>query len=115
MAKDWDYAQMSHAASLAGGPEKWLELIKSEEFTKGVAKGTSEMKGKMAPWLVVAAGIGVGGTLLIQKANEWARNRKEEKEQSAKRAAEAEAMLISHLKNESEIPEQEEVIDPIEE
>ena len=107
MAKDWDYAKMSHEASLAGGPEKWLELTKSEEFAKGVAKGMS----KMAPWLVVATGIGVGGTLLVQKANEWAQKRKELKKQSAKDAMVAEAMLISHLKNENDTPTQEVTID----
>lgn len=28
MSKEWDYAKMSHEASLAGGPEKWIEIIK---------------------------------------------------------------------------------------
>lgn len=93
MAKDWPYAKLTKAASLAGGPEKWVELIKREEF----AKGAGAMKKKMAPWIVVATGVGVAGTLLIQKTTKWLENRKAAKEESATIAAEAEAMLISEL------------------
>lgn len=102
MAKDWPYAKLTKAASLAGGPEKLVELIKSEEF----AKGANAMKKKMAPWMVVATGVGIAGTLLIQKTNKWLENRKVEKTEASAIAAEAEAMLISELQK-AEKSEQE--------
>lgn len=105
MAKDWDYAQMAHTASLAGGPEKWVELMKNEEF----AKGASEMKGKMAPWIFIATGFGVAGTLLFQKAHKWFVDRKEKRQCSAETAAEAEAMLISRLKEDEAVKDSEEL------
>ena len=98
MAKDWNYAQMSHAASLAGGPEKWVELIKSEEFAKGVAEGASDAKEKMAPWILIATGVGIAGTLIFQKTYKWIVGHKEGRQCSAEIAAEAESMLISGLK-----------------
>ena len=94
MAKDWDYAQMTHEASLAGGPEKWVELIKDEAF----ANGMSEMKGKMAPLLAVAAGLGAGGMLLIQAIQKRVAKRKEEKCKSAELAEKAEARLVDKLR-----------------
>lgn len=114
MATDWDYAQMSHTASLAGGPEKWVELIKNEAFSNGITKGIRETKGKLAPWIVVAAGVGVVGTLLAQQTYEWVMNRKEEKQLSVERATDAEAMLISSLTNEAEAVEKGKDLDSME-
>ena len=53
MAKNWSYAKLSKDAKAAGGPEKYVEMLKLD------SKGAGKLE--MLPWLGVAA---VGSSLL---------------------------------------------------
>ena len=53
MAQKWDYAELSKAAKMAGGPEKYVEMLESASEDAG--------KMEMLPWIGVAA---VGASLL---------------------------------------------------
>ena len=53
MAQNWDYAELSKAAKVAGGPEKYVEMLELASKEAG--------KIEMLPWLGVAA---VGASLL---------------------------------------------------
>ena len=53
MAQKWDYAELSKAAKMAGGPEKYVEMLESASKDAG--------KMEMLPWIGVAA---VGASLL---------------------------------------------------
>ena len=50
----WNYAELSKAAKLAGGPEKYVEGLINGSKALGRSAGRSEM----VPWLFVACGIG---------------------------------------------------------
>lgn len=53
MVQNWDYAELSKAAKVAGGPEKYVEMLELASKEAG--------KMEMLPWLGVAA---VGASLL---------------------------------------------------
>lgn len=53
MAQNWDYAELSKAAKVAGGPEKYVEMLERASRDAG--------KMEMLPWVGVAA---VGASLL---------------------------------------------------
>ena len=53
MAQNWDYAELSKVAKAAGGPEKYVELLKQASKDAG--------KMEMLPWIGAAA---VGASLL---------------------------------------------------
>ena len=53
MAQNWDYAELSKAAKVAGGPEKYVEML---ELT---SKDAGKME--MLPWIGAAA---VGASLV---------------------------------------------------
>lgn len=53
MAQNWDYAELSKDAKVAGGPEKYVEMLELASKEAG--------KMEMLPWLGVAA---VGASLL---------------------------------------------------
>ena len=57
MAQDWDYAELSKAAKVAGGPEKYVEMLERASRDAG--------KMDMLPWVGVAA---VGASLLTVAA-----------------------------------------------
>ena len=53
MAQKWDYAELSKVAKMAGGPEKYVEMLESASKDAG--------KMEILPWIGVAA---VGASLL---------------------------------------------------
>ena len=57
MAQNWDYAELSKAAKVAGGPEKYVEMLERASRDAG--------KMEMLPWVGVAA---VGASLLTVTA-----------------------------------------------
>ena len=57
MEQNWDYAELSKAAKMAGGPEKYVEMLERESRDVG--------KMEMLPWVGVAA---VGASLLTVAA-----------------------------------------------
>ena len=57
MAQIWDYAELSKAAKVAGGPEKYVEMLERASRDAG--------KMEMLPWVGVAA---VGASLLTVAA-----------------------------------------------
>lgn len=56
MKKKWDYAELSKAAKMAGGPEKYVEEL--------VSKSKEVGKMAMLPWI----GVAVVGTSLFTAA-----------------------------------------------
>lgn len=120
MGKDWDYAKLSEKAAEMGGADNLLEIvnnldfIKKVEFEKGIAKGSSDTAGKMAPWFAVVGVLCVGGTLLVQEIQKKVAKKKEERRISAELAAEAEARLIDKL-NQGEKAESAELASTLEE
>ena len=57
MAQNWDYAELSKSAKVAGGPEKYVEMLERASRDAG--------KMEMLPWVGVAA---VGASLLTVAA-----------------------------------------------
>ena len=57
MAQNWDYAELSKAAKVAGGQEKYVEMLERASRDAG--------KMEMLPWVGVAA---VGASLLTVAA-----------------------------------------------
>lgn len=57
MAQNWDYAELSKAAKVVGGPEKYVEMLERASRDAG--------KMEMLPWVGVAA---VGASLLTVAA-----------------------------------------------
>lgn len=53
MAQNWDYAELSKASKMAGGPEKYVAMLETASRDSG--------KMEMLPWIGVAA---VGASLL---------------------------------------------------
>ena len=94
MSKEWDYAKMSEIAAKNGGPKKWLEIIKSNSYSKGAA----DMKNSLIlPLLGLGIGIGVAGVLATQKIINWVRENKEQKVISEVEAKQAEKYLLEEL------------------
>ena len=56
MARDWDYAELSKAARVAGGPEKYVDMLEQASKYEG--------KMEMLPWL----GAAIVGTSLLTAA-----------------------------------------------
>lgn len=50
MSKDWSYAKMAQDAANAGGPDKWLEVIKKAAYDAGA----SDMKNALVLPLLAA-------------------------------------------------------------
>ena len=65
----WNYAQLSQAAKLAGGPEQYVEAL--------LAGGKALGRMQMVPWLAVA---GIGGSLLTCGGVKFAEHIKDKKE-----------------------------------
>ena len=61
----WNYASLSKWAHENGGPEKAVEML------------ISTGKRKMIPWIGIAAGMGVAGTLACQKTIQCLKKKKE--------------------------------------
>ena len=98
MGKDWPYAKMSHEASEAGGPEKWVEMIKHDAYENGA----EDMQEKMMLWVYVAAGVGALTTFLAQKVKNHIEKKKEEKQKRADSAKEATEKIIEYMAEEKE-------------
>lgn len=60
MSKDWDYAKLAHAAKMGGGPEKYLDAIKTHNKNLGRLEGKAEGKAEV----LIAEGIITGIALL---------------------------------------------------
>ena len=68
MAKDWSYAKMAQDAANAGGPDKWIELIKKTAYNAGA----SDMKNTLVfPLLATGVGVGIVCTISEQKIYRW--------------------------------------------
>ena len=59
MAKKWDYSELSKAAKLAGGPEKFVEMIENA--------GKEAGKIEMLPWVGATAVISSLSTVAVIK------------------------------------------------
>lgn len=94
MSKEWDYAKMSHEASLAGGPEKWIEIIKRDSYNVGA----SDMKKLLVlPLLAAGTGLGVLSTIGWQKIHRRITEKKRDYLVTAREAAKAEEYLKNEL------------------
>lgn len=94
MGKDWDYAQLTHVASEAGGPDKWISAIKSAAYKQGA----SDMKNTLVvPLLATGIGLGAAGLLAVQKIQKWINDKKQEQLLSEQEAKAAEEYLKQEL------------------
>lgn len=112
MAKTWDYAELSRIAKQYGGPEKFLEIIKSyskqtgiaEGIRKGISIGVEEGiklgKGKMLPIVVLAlaGGAAAGGVAVYYAVSRKFTEGKQIEQITEAEAAAAEAILIEEMK-----------------
>ena len=94
MAKDWNYAQMTHDAAACGGPDKWLTAIKKASYEQGA----SDMKNTLVlPLLLGGASIGALTVIGIQIICAWIAENKQKKLLSEQEAAKSEAYLKQEL------------------
>ncbi len=87
--KDWKYAELSHEAKVAGGPDVLLNTVKEE----GIQEGKDSMKSEMA--IIGLVGVVMGGLLL--KGYNSAKERFEKKRKSKEAAEKAEAIIIEEM------------------
>ena len=87
MAQNWDYAELSKAAKVAGGPEKYVGMLELASKEAG--------KMEMLPWLGVAA---VGASLLTVAANEVVAYFKSRKKKNETEIEKAKAEIINGIK-----------------
>ena len=94
MSKDWSYAKMAQDAANAGGPDKWLEVIKKAAYDAGA----SDMKNALVLPLL-ATGVGIGAACVIggQKIHKWVVEKKQERLITEQEAADAEEYLKKEL------------------
>lgn len=87
MPKGWNYAELSKAASAAGGPEKYVEIIEKA--------GKAEGKAEMIPVLGAAIAGAVALTAVTMKAIEYF---KAKRNQSQAELEQAKQELIDGIK-----------------
>ena len=87
MAQDWDYAELSKAAKVAGGPEKYVEMLER------ASRDADKME--MLPWVGVAA---VGASLLTVAAVKVVDYFKSKKRQNQEDIEAAKQEIISGIK-----------------
>ena len=94
MSAEWPYAKLAKVASKCGGPEKFLGLVKNQAFQEGEKAG----KIKMIPIAIGTLGLGVLGTVGIQKFQEHKYSKLTKRKVTPTEAAEAEDLLIQGMK-----------------
>ena len=87
MAQNWDYAELSKAAKVAGGPEKYVEMLERASRDAG--------RMEMLPWVGVAA---VGASLLTVAAVKVVDYFKSKKRQNQEDIEAAKQEIISGIK-----------------
>ena len=87
MAQNWDYAELSKAAKVAGGPEKYVEMLERASRDAG--------KMEMLPWVGVAA---VGASLITVAAVKVVDYFKSKKRQNQEDIEAAKQEIISGIK-----------------
>lgn len=88
------YQNIVEEAHKAGGPDKWLEIVKKAAYDAGAA----DMKNSLiVPLLGLGIGIGVAGVLATQKIYNWIRENEEKKVISEVEAKKAEKYLLEEL------------------
>ena len=87
MTQNWDYAELSKAAKVAGGPEKYVEMLERASRDAG--------KMEMLPWVGVAA---VGASLLTVAAVKVVDYFKSKKRQNQEDIEAAKQEIISGIK-----------------
>ena len=67
MSKNWDYSDLSHAASEAGGPQKFVDQVADINFQRGVQaeKSTEGWKGILLVSAAIGLGLCVGNGILL--------------------------------------------------
>lgn len=100
MAQNWDYAELSKAAKMVGGPEKYVEMLESASKDVG--------KLEMLPWIGVAA---VGASLLTAATIKVVDYFKSKRAQNQQAIDTAKQEIINGIKAYDEEQEQN---DPIE-
>ena len=84
MAKDWDYANLSHTAKKYGGPEKYLQIVKDHSFQNGRKKQ-----------FLIDGAIVIGAGLLYLGVESTRRIK--QKKVTAEQAKEAEQILVEKM------------------
>ena len=94
MSKDWSYAKMAQDAANAGGPDKWLAVIKEAAYDAGA----TDMKNALV-FPLLATGVGIGAVCVIggRKIHKWVVEKKQERLITEQEAADAEEYLKKEL------------------
>ena len=87
MAQNWDYAELSKEAKIAGGPKKYVELLDKASKDAG--------KMEMAPWIGVAA---IGASLLTAATIKVVDYLKSKKKNNAAEIEKAKEEIIKGIK-----------------
>ena len=98
----WNYAQLSQAAKIAGGPERYVEAL--------IAGGKALGRMQMVPWLAVA---GIGGSLLTYGGVKFAEHIKAKKEAEIAVAKEQVIEGIKEYDAEHEVEEESADEEPV--
>ena len=100
MAQNWDYAELSKAAKMAGGPEKYVEMLESASKDAG--------KMEMLPWIGVAT---VGASLLTAATIKIVDKKKKKRAQDQQAIDTTKQEIIKGI---NAYDEEQERLDPIE-
>lgn len=90
MAKDWDYAKLTHEVSKAGGVTLYVDAIEKSAYNQGVI----DTKIKMTPILLGALAVSPLITLGVQQIKKVITNKKLAQKQETERQRE---ILINEL------------------
>ena len=94
MAKGWEYAEMTQAATAAGGPEQYINDIKMNSYNEGA----SDMQKAIAlPLLLMGSLIGGGVTLLGCKLRKIYSSKKQKRLEEKAKAQVSEEQLKKEL------------------
>ena len=90
------YQDIVVEANKAGGPDVWIEAIKTNAYNNGA----SDMKNTLVmPVLLAGVGIGSLGVIGYQKIKKWISDKKEEKLLTKTEATQAEEFLKKELED----------------
>lgn len=87
MAQNWDYAELSKAAKVAGGPEKYVKMLELKSKNAG--------KMEMLPWI---GAVAVGASLLTDTAIEVVNYFKAKKKKNEMEIAKVKEDIINGIK-----------------
>lgn len=94
MSKDWPFAKLAQDAAANGGPDNYINSIKTAAYLSGVTDTKNKL---IVPLLLAGTTLGTVGTIVYQKVQTHISQKQEEKTQLELEAEEAEELLKKEL------------------